>query len=520
MKRTTGNLARVSLVALCATALVPLSASVSAAETSPSQADAQESVTAQQDYLVELGNGTSVAEMIDRTDVRKRDIEDKQSGPIFTGAVVNLTPAEAQDLANEPGVREVVPDTPVTISGDAATWGQDRSDQRSGRDGSYTPPGDGSGVHVYVIDTGIDLDHPEFAGRIGDGYDATGGDNFDDCNGHGTHVAGTVGSNVYGLAKQATLYPVKALSCDGYGSTSKVIQSLNWIATNAAAKSVVNMSLGGSANSFLDAKVAEVVAQGIPVVAAAGNDTADACSQSPARAAAAITVGASTSSDTVSGFSNYGTCLDLFAPGSSIRSTRVGQTGGVSYSGTSMASPHVAAAVAIYWSVFPGANASQIATGIQEWATTGELSSTPAGSPNRLLYVRFDGSNPPAPEPAPAPDPAPEPAPVPETAEIPMPPPIPDPVQAAPLTDYSPGKVSKKIGKKRAKLSWNAIAAAESYVIKIKQRTRGKTKASFEVPSSSVTLTGLDRKAKYKVKVFGKSGPERSKSSKTKVRTK
>jgi subtilisin family serine protease len=376
------------------------------AVTSVSEVDAPVS---EQNYIVELGRGTSVAEMVDRTDVSKQDVESKQSGPVFKGAVVSLTPAEAQELADEPGVRQVVPDTPVAISGDAVTWGQDRSDQRSGLDGSYTPPGDGSGVHVYVIDTGIDVDHPEFAGRMGAGYDATGGNDPDDCNGHGTHVAGTVGSSVYGLADQVTLHPVKALYCSGSGWTSDIVESLNWVAANAPAKSVVNMSLGGGANSLLDATVADVVAAGIPVVAAAGNDTTDACNASPAGAAEAITVGASTSTDAFAGFSNYGTCVDLFAPGLSIPSTKLGGTGGTGMSGTSMAAPHVAAAAAIYWSVFPEATATQIVSGIDEWATTGKLSNLPAGSPDKLLYVRFDGSNPPAPDPDPDPEPEPEP---------------------------------------------------------------------------------------------------------------
>ena len=206
-----------------------------------------------------------------------------------------------------------------------ATWGIDRLDQRSlPLSGTFTSPSTASNVFAYVVDTGIDATNLEFGGRVNSGFDAVnGGSGQIDCNGHGTHVAGTIASQTYGVAKAARLVPVRVLDCNGSGTYSGVIAGLDWIAQNrpSTQRAVVNMSLGGGASSSIDSAVASLVASGVAVVVAAGNSNTDACTTSPARATSAITVGATTINDSRASFSNYGSCLDLFAPGANITST-------------------------------------------------------------------------------------------------------------------------------------------------------------------------------------------------------
>jgi subtilisin family serine protease len=278
-----------------------------------------------------------------------------------------------------------------------ATWGLDRIDQRNlPLSGTYTYDVSGSGVRAYIIDTGIHYSHNEFGGRASFGYDALGGDGSD-CNGHGTHVAGTVGGTVYGVAKNVALYAVRVLNCSGSGTTSGVIAGVDWVRNNAIKPAVANMSLGGGASTSLDNAVSNAIASGVTFAVAAGNSSANACNYSPARVASALTVGSTTSSDSRSSFSNFGSCLDLFAPGSSITSAwRTSNTATNTISGTSMASPHVAGVAALYLSISgnSGASPSTVASAIINNATTGVVGNAGSGSPNRLLHSRF-GSPPP-----------------------------------------------------------------------------------------------------------------------------
>lgn len=269
-----------------------------------------------------------------------------------------------------------------------ATWGIDRIDQRNRPlSGTYTYNRTAAGVHAYIIDTGILTTHSQFTGRIGAGYDAVGG-GVNDCNGHGTHVAGTVGGTTWGVAKGVTLHPVRVLNCTGSGTTSGVVAGMNWVAANRIRPAVANMSLGGGASTTIDSAVASMTAAGVTVVVAAGNNNANACSYSPARAASAITVGSTTNTDARSSFSNYGSCLDIFAPGSSITSAwYTSTTASNTISGTSMASPHVAGAAALYLAINPNASPATVTSAITSNATANVVTGAGTGSPNRLLYT-------------------------------------------------------------------------------------------------------------------------------------
>ncbi len=325
------------------------------------------------------------------------------------GFVANMTEADALALSSDPMVAYVEEDGIVTMSATqtGATWGLDRVDQRNRpTDGSYTYANTASNVHAYIVDTGIRITHTDFGGRATSGFSAINdGQGTNDCNGHGTHVAGTVGGATWGLAKGVQLVAVRVLDCAGSGSNSGVIAGVDWVTANAIKPAVANMSLGGGASAALDQAVTRAVDAGIVFAVAAGNETADACGGSPARAPAAITVGSTASSDARSSFSNFGSCVDIMAPGSSIKSTSNGSnTATATLSGTSMASPHVAGAAALYLSANPSASPSAVvnALGSNASAVVTDL----RGSPNRLLFTGFiggGGGDPPPPPPPPPP---------------------------------------------------------------------------------------------------------------------
>jgi subtilisin family serine protease len=308
----------------------------------------------------------------------------------LTGFSARMSVAQAARLAADPTVAWVEQDKVVSLDATQqnATWGLDRIDQRNRPlSTTFTYPRTASNVRAYIIDTGILTSHQQFNGRATLGTSTVGG-NATDCNGHGTHVAATVGGTTYGVAKEVRLVAVRVLNCSGSGSVSSVVGGINWVTQNAVRPAVANMSLGGGASSSIDSAVTSSSNSGITYAVAAGNSSANACNSSPARAPAAITVGSSTSGDARSSFSNFGSCVDLFAPGSSITSAWIGSnTATRTISGTSMASPHAAGAAALVLSANPGWSASQVASSLTSSATTGVLSNVGSGSPNRLLFV-------------------------------------------------------------------------------------------------------------------------------------
>lgn len=312
------------------------------------------------------------------------------------GFSARIPAAAIEGLRRNPNIAIIEADQEVSISATQtnATWGLDRIDQRDlPLNGTYVYNADGSGVRSYIVDTGIRNAHVDFGGRAAGGFTAINdGRGTDDCNGHGTHVAGTVGGTTWGVAKNTSLIAVRVLNCQGSGTTSGVIAGVDWVTANHVKPAVANMSLGGSASSTLDNAVANAVAAGVTFVVAAGNSNANACNYSPARAASAITVGATTTSDARASYSNFGSCLDIFAPGSGITSAwSTSNTATNTISGTSMASPHVAGAAALYLQGNPDASPATVTSALTSNSTTGKVTSAGTGSPNRLLYTGFIG---------------------------------------------------------------------------------------------------------------------------------
>ncbi|GAB2601901.1 S8 family peptidase [Ramlibacter solisilvae] len=312
----------------------------------------------------------------------------------FKGFAATLPDAAVQALRHNPNIEHIEQDATVSLQQLAspqnqATWGLDRLDQVDlPLDTQYHFNQTGAGVYAFIVDTGIRADHSEFSGRVMPGYGAIAdGNGTNDCNGHGTHVAGTVGGTTWGVAKGVKLVPVRVLDCSGSGSWSAVIAGIDWLAASNLRPAVANLSLGGAISATVDAAVAGAVAKGVTMVVAAGNNNGqDACQYSPAREPSAITVGATSNSDYRAYFSNIGTCVDLFAPGYNITSAwHASPTASNTISGTSMAAPHVVGVAALVLQNNPSATPAAVTNAILSGATVNHVTGAGTGSPNLLL---------------------------------------------------------------------------------------------------------------------------------------
>ena len=391
---------RLGVATALVVALIVAPSAASAADKAPLIGEGKKGQIKDQ-YIVVLKDGTANDDS-ERAQKQARDAGGEvkhQYDSALKGFSAKLTPKALADLRQDADVAFVEADAVVTadstLTQTGATWGLDRIDQSNlPLTSTYTYQQNGSGVKAYVIDTGIRSTHRELSGRVLAGATAIGdGRGAQDCNGHGTHVAGTIGGTTYGVAKAVSLVPVRVLDCSGSGSTSGVIAGINWVTTDhgAGQPAVANMSLGGGVSAALDQPVDASIADGVTYAIAAGNSNADACNYSPARTAAAITVGATTSTDARASFSNYGACVDLFAPGQNITSAWATNNNATNtISGTSMATPHVAGAAALVLSSNSTWTPAMVRDDLVSDASANVLAGVGMGSPNLLLWVPRD----------------------------------------------------------------------------------------------------------------------------------
>ncbi len=323
-----------------------------------------------------------------------------QVGKVFShalqGFTVELTEKAAQAMSNDPRVLFVEQDSFVSIEAtqNNAPWGLDRVDQRNvPLNSAYTYVKTGAGVNVYVIDTGVRTSHVEFGGRATADYDSVyDGQNGQDCHGHGTHVAATIGGASYGVAKDVRIHGVRVLACNGIGTVASAVEGIDWVTANHQSPAVANMSMGSNASPLMDFAVQGSIDSGVTYVVAAGNSNASACDVSPARLPSAITVGASDQSDVKAAFSNFGSCVDLFAPGVGILSAWAwSDYASFTANGTSMATPHVAGTVALFLQDNQNATPSETSSALLGEATSGQMNPMSDGSPNLMVFTAPSG---------------------------------------------------------------------------------------------------------------------------------
>jgi subtilisin family serine protease len=361
-------------------------------------------------YIVVMRPG---AHRADKDRAKQKAIEEgakvrREYSAAIVGFAATLSDDALADVRRDKDVEYVEPDRTVSIATTqaGATWGLDRIDQRAlPLDQSYSYLPAGANVTAYIIDTGIRTTHEQFGGRAVGGFDSIDGLPAEDCNGHGTHVAGTVGGSTYGVAKAVKLVAVRVLGCDGSGSTSDVVAGIDYVTRThqAGQPAVANMSLGGGRSTTLDTAVQNSIADGVTYVVAAGNSAESACNGSPSHLPQALSVGATTASDVRAAYSNYGSCVDLFAPGSGITSAWLtSDTATNTLNGTSFATAHASGVAALYLQAHPSASAATVASAVIDSATPNVVTNPGPGSPNRLLFA---GLTPPPPPPAAPPPP-------------------------------------------------------------------------------------------------------------------
>ncbi|WP_327309378.1 S8 family peptidase [Streptomyces sp. NBC_01298] len=389
-------LARAATTALLA--ITPVAIGTASADVAPEPTPVPLTVSANAipgQYIVTLEPGFDPAKVAERLGLKPKFLYTKA----MNGFAVPMTPLQLQIARVALGVKSVetdakvsapssVPSTATALRGPSASWGLDRIDQKElPLDNTFTTEGNGAGVTAYILDSGIEYAHDEFGGRATFGFDAINdGRNGLDCNGHGTHVAGTVAGKTYGVARKANVVSVRVLDCTGKGDSSGIIAGLDWVAKNAKQPAVLNGSLGGDKSQAVNDAATAVSDAGVLPVIAAGNSSIDACNVSPASAARVLTIAASNKYDEETDFSNYGECVSLYAPGQEILSAKLGG-GSVAQNGTSMAAPHVTGVAVLYKQANPKATPAEIAEYIDDESTKDVLKSVSKSSPNRLLFT-------------------------------------------------------------------------------------------------------------------------------------